>query len=158
MKEIKIVILANVDENNIEEIKKLEHHAEGIFEAYPELQDATVTVETPGTDKAIQDIVDELNNIDSSDLSDAIFDNGQFPQDDIDNPTEACFLTADRISKIIRSCKNQHELDIASDLLLAFTGFDLDQIIESAKSLDEDDYYDGDDDDEDDDDDDYYDD
>lgn len=135
MKEIKIVILANVDENNIEEIKKLEHHAEGIFEAYPELQDATVTVETPDTDNSIQDIVDELNKIDNYYLSCAIFDNGQFPQDDLDNPAEACFLAADNISKTIGSCKNQHELDIASDLLLEFTGFDLDQIMESAKSL-----------------------
>ena len=44
------------------------------------------------------------------------------------------------------SCKNQHELDIASDLLLEFTGFDLDQIMEIAKSL----YLEDDDDDDDD--------
>lgn len=48
MKEVSINILCNVDDKDINEIKRLEHHAEGIFSEYPEIKDAVVTVKILG--------------------------------------------------------------------------------------------------------------
>lgn len=45
MKEVKITLLANVDEKDLDEAKRLTHHAEGIYGEYPFLQDMTVNVE-----------------------------------------------------------------------------------------------------------------
>lgn len=45
IREIKITILANVKEEDMEEAKRLEHHAEGIWEEYPFLRDVSVSVE-----------------------------------------------------------------------------------------------------------------
>ena len=45
MKEVKITLLADVDEKDLEEAKRLSHHAEGIYEEYPFLQNMTVSVE-----------------------------------------------------------------------------------------------------------------
>lgn len=42
---VKISITAEIDENNFEEIKRMEHHAEAITEAYPELENIHVKVE-----------------------------------------------------------------------------------------------------------------
>lgn len=42
---VKISITAEIDENNFEEIKKMEHHAEAITEAYPELDNIHVKVQ-----------------------------------------------------------------------------------------------------------------
>ena len=45
IREIKITILANVKEEDMEEAKRLEHHAEGIWEEYSFLRDVSVSVE-----------------------------------------------------------------------------------------------------------------
>lgn len=45
MKKVKITLLADVDEKDLEETKRLTHHAEGIYEEYPFLQNMTVSVE-----------------------------------------------------------------------------------------------------------------
>lgn len=53
MKEIKITIIADVDDEDLDEAFRLTHHAEGIFEEYPYLQNGSVNVEV-------------LNSLDSS--------------------------------------------------------------------------------------------
>ena len=45
MIEIKITLLADVEERDLDEAKRLTHHAEGIFEEYPFLENVTVNVE-----------------------------------------------------------------------------------------------------------------
>ena len=45
MKEVKITILADVDEKDLEEAKRLTHHAEGIYREYDFLQNCSVNVE-----------------------------------------------------------------------------------------------------------------
>lgn len=44
MKKVKVEIFADVEENNVDEIKKMSHHAEGITEEYPELENISVRV------------------------------------------------------------------------------------------------------------------
>ena len=48
MKEMKVTIYCDVEENDVEVIKLLEHHAEGIFEEYPEMKNGMVRVEILG--------------------------------------------------------------------------------------------------------------
>ena len=50
MKEMKVTIYCDVEENDVEVIKLLEHHAEGIFEEYPEMKNGMVRVEVLGED------------------------------------------------------------------------------------------------------------
>lgn len=48
MKEVKITLLANADEKDLEKTKRLTHHAEGIYEEYLILQNMSVSVEILG--------------------------------------------------------------------------------------------------------------
>ena len=45
IREIKLTILANVKEEDMEDAKRLEHHGEGIWEEYSCLRDGSVSVE-----------------------------------------------------------------------------------------------------------------
>ena len=45
MYEVKITLLADVAEEDLDEAKRLSHHAEGIFEEYPFLRNMSVNVD-----------------------------------------------------------------------------------------------------------------
>lgn len=59
MKTVKITIIADIEDKDWDTIKRMEHHAEGIFSEYPELDNPHVVV---------KDVTNGYNEEDDDDL------------------------------------------------------------------------------------------